>query len=190
MKSARLSGSMLTAVFALSALIATSGVALAQEIEWQRIIGIQVGGNVVGSGTGQVVGGAPWETTRGSAEVDLNSGEARFFVQGLILSVGSFSTLSGLPIGTPAGVTEVKGTLVCNVNGSPNGTGNSVLFDTPAVPLDQQGNAFFRGNLVSAPTSACSTPANDAFLIRIVKPDTFAGFWIAFGAVQNIENND
>ncbi|MGH8010876.1 MAG: hypothetical protein ACREQ4_00085 [Candidatus Binataceae bacterium] len=189
MKLARPLGIAIVVLLALTAFIVTTGTAMAQEVQWQRIIGIQVGGNVVGSGTGKVTGAAPWQTTRGAAEVDLSQGEAKFFVQGLILSVGSFSTLSGLPIGTPAGVTEVKGTLVCNVSGSTN-SGNSVLIDTPVVPLDSQGNAFFRGDLTSTPPSVCGTVTDDAFLIRIVKPAAFNNFWIAFGAVQSVENQD
>ncbi|MGH7934453.1 MAG: hypothetical protein ACREQN_15010 [Candidatus Binataceae bacterium] len=189
MRFTRLLGTGIVALLALAALIVTTtGIAIAQQVQWERIVGIQQGGDVVGSGTGQVTGGAPWETTRGSANVDLNSGEVRFFVQGLIIAVGSFAPLSGIPIGTPAGISEVKGTLVCNVDGSTN-SGNSVLVDTPAVSLDTQGNAFFTGSFVSALPSSCGTASNDAFLIRIVQPTTFTNFWIAFGAVQNTGNH-
>ena len=162
-----------------------AGVAKAQVVEWQRVVGIQVTGDLVGSGTGQVTGGAPWITTSGSAELDLTTGKARFQVAGLVLAVGSSGALTGLPIGTPAGVSEVKGTLVCDVNGSAGG--NSVLVDTPAVPLNAQGDAWFAGDIGPLP-SACDTVANDAFLIRIVEPVAFANVWIAFGAVPLTEN--
>src|SRR5437867_4476473 len=103
----------------------------AQEVRWERIIGIQQAFDLVGVGTGQVTGGAPWETTEGEARVNLTTGRVRFHVEGLVLAVGSAGTFTGLPIGTPAGVTQIKGTLVCDVDGSAGG-GNSVLVDTPA----------------------------------------------------------
>jgi hypothetical protein len=153
-------------------------------VRWERIIGNQQTFDLVGVGTGQVTGAAPWETTRGHAQVNLNTGRLRFEVQGLVLSVGSAvdGTFTGLDIGTPAGVTEVKGTLVCDVDGSAGG-GNSVLVDAPAVPLSMQGDAKFNGNVSPLPV-ACINEPDIAFLIRIVTPAEFGGLWIAVGAVR------
>jgi len=70
----------------------------------------------------------------------------------------------------------VKGTLVCDTDGSASG-GNSVLVDTPLVELDDQGNASFDGQVGSLP-AACTTEPDIAFLIRVG-----AGRWIANGTV-------
>jgi hypothetical protein len=154
----------------LAVLLTTSIPALAQEVEWKQVIGIIQAGNVVGSGTGQVTGGGqPWSTTRGAAEVNLQTGEIHFQVRGLVLAGGS-------GIGTRAAITQVKGTLVCDTDGS-SGGGNSTLVDTPLVDLDAQGDAKFNGNVGILP-AACSQP-DIAFLIRIG-----AGRWIANGAVR------
>lgn len=159
-----------------------SRAAQADEIRWERILGIQQPFDLVGVGTGQVTGGAPWETTDGHAKVNLETGKVRFEVEGLILAVGSAggTTFLGLPIGTTAGVTKVKGTLVCDVNGSASG-GNSVLVDTPTVTLSAQGDAHFSGT-VTLP-AVCASESDVAFLVRIVEPKAFENRWIAFGAV-------
>ncbi|HEV8715402.1 MAG TPA: hypothetical protein VGX03_21555 [Candidatus Binatia bacterium] len=156
----------------------------AQEVRWARIIGIQQAFDLVGVGTGQVTGGAPWETTVGAARVNLTTGRLRFAVQGLVLAVGSAGggAFTGLDIGTPAGVSQVKGTLVCDVDGSAGG-GNSVLVDTPAVLLSAKGDARFNGNVGPLPV-VCSSEPDIAFLIRIVLPAAFADRWIAAGAVR------
>ena len=88
------------------------------------------------------------------------SGKVKFKVQGLVLAVGSASAdkLFGLGIGTPAGVTEVEGTLVCNVDGTVGMTGNSVVVDD-SVALDAQGDARFNGT-ISIP-AACSSAPDD-----------------------------
>ncbi|HTY56248.1 MAG TPA: hypothetical protein VMB26_13655 [Candidatus Binataceae bacterium] len=168
------------ASFCLTAVSASS--AQAQLLEWHRIFGIPEAFNVVGSGTGAVTGGAPWVTSSGHAIINLKNGKVSFEVKGLVLAVGGNATamLSGLQIGTPAGVTEVEGTVVCNVSGATNG-GNSVLVNTTAVPLSETGNASFSGNVGPFP-SACST-SDIAFLIRIVDPTAFGGLWIAAGGV-------
>jgi len=173
------------ALLATIALIAMTGhIALAQELRWRTVIGIRQAGDRVGVGSGQVTGAAPWATTGGSVDVDLNNGQVNFNVKGLVLAVGSVPpSFFGLPIGTPGPVSQVKGTLVCDVDGTAN-FGNSVLIDTPATPLNQQGNAHFAGSFVSSLPSLCSSENDDAFLIRIVEPSSFAGRWIAFGAVR------
>jgi hypothetical protein len=156
--------------------------AQAQVLEWHRIFGIPEAFNVVGSGTGAVGGGAPWVTSSGHATINLKNGKVSFNVKGLVVAVGgeAAAMISGLQIGTPAGVTEVEGTVVCNVSGATNG-GNSVLVNTAAVPLSETGDASFNGNVGSFP-SACST-SDIAFLIRIVDPTAFGGLWIAAGGV-------
>ncbi len=172
-------------LFTLPWLIGLStGPAQAQEVSWERIIGIQQAFDLVGMGTGQVTGGAPWETTAGAAQVNLKTRKVRFAVQGLVLAVGSAGNgaFTGLDIGTPAGVTQVKGTLVCDVNGSA-GKGNSVLVDTPAVALSAQGDAQFNGKVGPLP-AVCSSAPDIAFLLRIVVPAAFADRWIAAGAVR------
>jgi hypothetical protein len=93
-----------------------------------------------------------------------------FAVRGLVLAAGN-------SIGTPGTVLEVKGTLVCDTNGSASGGVNSVLVDTPLVELDDQGNAQFHGNIGPLP-AVCIGEPDIAFLIR-----TGSGRWIGNGAV-------
>jgi hypothetical protein len=143
------------------------------ELEWRHIVGIILAGNTVGTGTGKVTGGGlPWSTSGGSAEVNLTSGDLRFHVEGLVLAGGN-------AIGTPDGVTSVKGTLVCDTTGV-----NSTLVDTPLVTLSAQGDARFKGNLGTLP-AACTTQPNIAFLIR-----TGGGAWLASGMVRVTETDD
>src|SRR5271156_6126402 len=154
--------------------------AQAQVLVWSKIFGIPEAFNVVGVGSGAVGGGAPWPTSSGNARINLKKGNVNFQVKGLVLAVGGESSigLSGLQIGTPAGVTEVEGTVVCAVSGVGNG-GNSTLINTAAVPLSPQGNASFSGSIGSFPAE-CTT-SDIAFLIRIVEPAAFGGAWIAAG---------
>ena len=69
----------------------------------------------------------------------------------------------------------VKGTLVCDTNGSL--TGSSALIDTSLVTLDEQGDAHFNGSSGPSPRE-CSEP-DFAFLVRAA-----GGAWIAFGPVR------
>ena len=139
-------------------------------VKWDDVIGVAQAGNQVGSGTGRVTGGGqPWSTESGKAQVDLRTGQLKFTVKGLVLAGGN-------SIGTPDGVTTVKGTLVCDTNGSAGG-GNSVLVDTDLVPLSAQGDASFSGEV--ALPAVCQTEPDIAFLIRIG-----SGAWIANGAVR------
>jgi hypothetical protein len=161
--------------------------AQAQEIKWQRIVGLQQTGDLVGVGSGQVTGAAPWITTDGMVSVNLARGNVEFNVQGLVLAVGSAPAvpLFGLGIGTAAGVTEVKGTLVCNVDGQTAGSTDSVVVDTAAVALNAVGDAHFQGPFVGSVPAVCSSaPGDTAFLIRIVAPAGFENLYIAFGAVR------
>lgn len=132
-------------------------------VSWKRVIGIIQAGNLVGNIQG---GGQPWSTLGGEANVNLRSGHIEFEVRGLALAGGN-------AIGTPDGVNQVKGTIVC-------GPGNPTPFvtDTPLVPLSAQGDAEFEGSLGPLP-SVC-TPTNVAFLVRVA-----ANRWIANGTVRS-----
>ena len=155
----------LPGVIASAASFADSG----NTVRWATVIGIMQAGNVVGSGSGAVTGGGqPWSALGGQALVDLKNDHLQFEVRGLVLAGGN-------AIGTPSTFTEVKGTLVCDTNGSAGG-GNSVVVDTPLVPYDEEGNARFQGK-VDIP-AVCASEPDIAFLVRIP-----AGRWIANGAV-------
>ena len=136
---------------------------------WQSVIGIIQGGNVVGSGTGAVTGvPGPWSAQGGHVTVDLTHGKIEFTVRGLVFAAGN-------TIGNTGTVAQVKGTLVCDTNGSASG-GNSILVDTPLVDLDEEGDAHFSGN-VTMPV-LCAMEPDIAFLIR-----TASGRWIGNGTV-------
>jgi hypothetical protein len=140
-------------------------------VRWADVIGIIQAGNLVGSGTGQVTGGGqPWSTTRGAARVNLDTGELQFRVEGLVLAGSN-------DVGTRGTIAQVKGTLVCDTNGSAGG-GNSTLVDTPLVALSPQGDAAFEGSVGLLP-AACLSEPDIAFLVRIA-----SGRWIANGAVR------
>lgn len=161
-----------TMAAAVAAMASSTGVVAdsGDTARWSTVIGIMQAGNLVGSGTGQVAGGGqPWSTLGGHATIDLRSGRVDFDVRGLVLAGGN-------GIGTPAAITQVKGTLVCDTNGSAGG-GNSVLVDTPLVALDESGDARFNGNVGPLP-AVCAAESDIAFLVRIA-----AGRWIANGAV-------
>lgn len=132
-------------------------------VRWKTIIGIIQAGNLVGNIGG---GGQPWSTLGGNARVDLAGGNIEFEVRGLVLAGGN-------TIGTPDGIAQVKGTLVCDA-----GAADQVVVDTPLVTLNAQGDAEFDGNV--GPISSVCTPSNTAFLVRIA-----AGRWIANGAVRS-----
>lgn len=155
-------GSALVLV-ALAPAAAADGGGNGNSVRWQTIIGIIQAGNVVGG-----IGGGmePWSTLGGHAYVDLADGTVDFEVRGLVLAGGN-------SIGTPATVTQVKGTLVC----APGST-TPVVVDTPLVALSANGNAEFDGSF-NASTAGCSA-ADVAFLIRIS-----ANRWIANGAVRS-----
>jgi hypothetical protein len=163
-------GALILAVhFALMAFSPGAVLAGDQHIQWSDVRGIVQPGAMVGKGSGQVTGGGlPWSTTAGHVEVDLDHGNISFEVRGLVLAAGN-------SIGTRDGVTMVKGTLVCDTNGSL--TGNSALIDTSLVALDEQGDAQFNGVAAVFPPE-CSEP-DTAFMVR-----TGSGAWIAFGAVR------
>jgi hypothetical protein len=164
----------------MMALTLTAASALAQTASWRQVVGIIPAGNTVGVGTGAVPGGfLPWTTTDGAARVNLRNGEIKFSVRGLVFAGGA----PGITIGTPGPITGVKGTLVCDADGSAGG-GNSVLVETPSVTLSPTGDAAFSGNIGPLP-AVCSSQADIAFLVRasVVGGNAVEGPWIANGAV-------
>jgi hypothetical protein len=138
-------------------------------VRWKKIIGIEQALNVVGNPPNTITGGGqPWSTLDGSAVVNLSDGSVDFEVRGLVLAGGN-------SIGTPDGVTNVVGTLLCGLMAGETTT----VIDTNAVPLSAQGNAEFFGTFNSS-TAACSA-TDVAFFIRNAS-GTFP--WIGNGAVR------
>jgi len=137
---------------------------------WQSVIGIIQGGNVVGSGTGAFTGApGPWSAQGGHATVDLTHGKIEFSVRGLVFAAGN-------SIGNTGTVTQVRGTLVCDTDGSASAGKNSIFVETPLVDLDDEGDAHFSGN-VTMP-AVCATEPDIAFLVRLA-----SGKWVANGTV-------
>ncbi len=161
-------------------LLCAMGTAQGQTVSWKQLGGIIPAGNVVGVGTGAVTGGfLPWTTSAGAAEVNLKTGSIHFFIRGLVFAGGGLE----ITIGTPGVITAVRGTLVCDVDGSAS-AGNSVLVNTPAVPLSATGDARFSGHMELP--AVCSSESDIAFLVTaaaIHGNEITAGFWLANGAV-------
>jgi hypothetical protein len=157
-------------VLGVIAAVPMSVAAAGNTLHWQSVIGVAQASNVVGSGSGAVIGGGvPWSAQGGHVDANFENGEIHFAVRGLVLAGGN-------AIGTPGTIIQVKGTLVCDTDGSASG-GNSVVVDTPLVDLDDQGNARFDGAIGPLP-AACTTEPDTAFLLRVG-----AGRWIANGTV-------
>src|ERR1700704_5477773 len=98
-------------------------------LHWKSVIGIIQANNVVGTGAGAVTGApGPWSALSGSVSVDPDKAKFDFDVRGLVLAAGN-------SIGTPGTIVQVRGTLVCDTDGSASGN-NSVLVETPLVDLD------------------------------------------------------
>ena len=174
MRTTKLMALVLTGGLIAFWLFPANAMAASTIVLWKDIIGIIQANNVVGMGTGAVTGGGePWSTKQGFAQVNLTTGKVKFLVQGLVFAGGN-------SIGTPDGVTEVVGTLVCDTDGS-EGQGNSVFVDTDVVPLSAQGNAQFVGNVVLP--AVCQSEPDIAFLIRASR-DGVPGPWIANGSVR------
>jgi hypothetical protein len=158
-------GTVLAAAAIAFLTLSIASPAKADTVRWRTIVGILEKGNLVGTIQG---GGQPWTTLGGRARVDLTKSQLDFDVQGLVLAGGN-------AIGTPDGINQVKGTLVCNA-----GTPTQATFDTVLVTLSPQGDADFSGPIGPIP-STCSA-ANVAFLVRVA-----ADRWIANGAVRNTQ---
>jgi hypothetical protein len=139
-------------------------------LRWQSVIGIIQGGNVVGTGTGAITGApGPWSAQGGHAKVDVDRGQIEFSTNGLVFAAGNV-------IGTTGTVAQVKGTLICDADGSASG-GNSFFIDTPLVELDDQGDSRFSGTVAALP-AVCTTEPDVAFLIRVA-----SGRWIGNATV-------
>ena len=139
---------------------------------WQTVIGIAAPNGVVGSGTGAITGApGPWSALGGKVRVDPDTGKIDFTVDGLVFASGPF-------IGNRGPVAQVKGTLVCDTDGSASPTHDSVIVETPSVDLDEEGDARFHGFVPAVP-AVCVTEPDIAFLIRA----TSNGKWIGNGAV-------
>jgi hypothetical protein len=110
----------------------------------------------------------PWSAQGGHVTADLTRGTIEFNVHGLVFAAGN-------SIGNTGTVAQIKGTLVCDTNGSASG-GNSILVDTPLVDLDDEGDAHFSGK-VTIP-AACASEPDIAFLVRVG-----SGRWIGNGTV-------
>jgi len=163
---------VLVSVLALGAAVAghNAHAGPSDNIRWQSVIGIAQINNIVGSGAGAVTGGGiPWSAQDGQVNVNLANGRINFDVRGLVLAAGN-------SIGTPGTTAQVKGTLVCDTNGSAS-NGNSIVVDTPLVDLSDDGNAQFYGSIGPLP-EACSGEPDVAFLVRLA-----SGRWIANGTV-------
>ena len=131
-------------------------------VRWRGMEGV-VTAPGIDNPVGQIHSGAgPWTARSGSARIDLATGNGSFEVEGLVLNGGNAS-------GTTGPVTNVVGTLVCNV-GSPVGMVETAI-DTPTAALSSAGNAelSFKVNV----PAACNNPL---FLIRVP-----SGRWIATG---------
>ena len=150
-------------------------------VKWKRIEGVTVPGNAI-TNRNVVAGvnsvGFSWSTTMGKAKVNFSNGKVHFWVKGLV--VASQNPAGGpLVIGAPSPAAKaVKGTIVCNATDL-FPFSNVVLVDTDSVPLSQQGNAQFQGD-VNFPV-VCD---DMAFLIRVASPGVIFDQWIAYGAVR------
>ncbi len=142
-------------------------------VKWQRIEG---NGQPTRTITGVKSPGLPWSTTQGQVQLNVQTGQLTFSVQGLVLA-GHFN-LAVIGVRSPA-FPQVKGTIVCNST-DPAPFNNVVLVDSEAVPLSEQGNAHFQGQ-IELP-SVCD---DMVFLIRNATPNVFYDFWIAYGAVRS-----
>src|SRR6267378_4333093 len=111
-----------------------------------------------------------WKTIVGNITVSNNDA-----VDGLVLNGGNAT-------GTPGGVDQVEGSLVCDA-----GQKDQTIFTTTPVPLSAQGNADFSGTFNTTP----GTCTNPLFLIRI-GPDLPGANqrWIATGAVRSFGDSN
>ncbi len=174
MKKIKKACAVLLAVLSVSLLTSAFAQGNNNLVRWQTIVGnITVSNNdAVG---GILPGTTPWSTIVGTARVNLATGRVSFDVDGLVLNGGNAT-------GTPGGVDQVEGSLICDA-GQPDQT----IFTTLPVPLDARGNADFSGTFATRP----GTCTNPLFLIRI-GPDLPAANqrWIGTGAVRSFGGSD
>ena len=168
-------------MLALFAVLCSATAAFAHEddavVRWKTIVGnITVSNNDAVGGINP--GTTPWSTTGGRARVNLATGHVSFDVDGLVLNGGNAT-------GTPGGVDQVEGSLICDA-----GMQDQTIFTTTPVQLDAQGNADFSGTFDASRSSPAptipGTCTNPLFLIRIGPDRPGANQrWIATGAVRS-----
>src|SRR5258707_1507923 len=143
-------------------------------VRWKTIVGnITVSNNDAVGGINP--GTTPWSTLSGSARVNLSTGHVSFDVKGLVLNGGNAT-------GTPDGVTQVEGSLICDT-----GAQDQTIFSTAPVSLTAQAKATFSGTFGTKP-GTCNNPL---FLIRIGPNLPGANQrWIATGAVRSFGDSD
>src|SRR5258708_5038283 len=169
---------MLALFVVLFVVLGSAVVAFAQDnnavVRWKTIVGnITVSNNDAVGGINP--GTTPWSTVVGTARVHLATGNVFFDVDGLVLNGGNAT-------GTPGGVDQVEGSLICDP-----GKDDQTIFTTTPVPLRAQGNADFSGTFITTP----GTCTNPLFLIRI-GPDLPGANqrWIATGAVRSFSDSN
>src|SRR5258708_17589562 len=162
-------------ILALLAVLCCATWAIAQTHERDAVVRWKtIGGNITVSNDDAVgginPGSTPWSTVGGRARVNLATGHVSFDVDGLVLNGGNAT-------GTPGGVDQVEGSLICDA-----GQKDQTIFTTTPVPLSAQGNADFSGTFNTIP----GTCTNPLFLIRIC-PDLPGANqrWIATGPVRS-----
>src|SRR6266852_2196100 len=113
-------------------------------VRWKTIVGnITVSNNDAVGGINP--GTTPWSTLGGRARVNLVTGHVSFDVDGLVLNGGNAT-------GTPGGVDQVEGSLICDA-----GKGDQTIFTTTPVPLRAKRNADFSGTFNTTPRT-CTNP--------------------------------
>src|SRR5260370_25574272 len=96
-------------------------------VHWKTIVGnITVSNNDAVGGINP--GTTPWSTLGGRASVNLATGHVSFDVDGLVLNGGNAT-------GTPGGVDQVEGSLICDA-----GKADKTIFTPTPVRLHSQGN--------------------------------------------------
>src|SRR5215475_13798215 len=153
----------------MTVFVASTAMAVASSsqptVRWRKVVGVITAqgvdnpicatdaqgncvGNVIHSGT------FAWSARSGSSSVNLATGAASIRVDGLVINGTQFS-------GTAGPITQVEGTLVCNL-----GEAMEATLDTEPVSLSPDGNANFTGR-ISGISGTCDNPL---FLIRIASP--------------------
>src|SRR5260370_22796798 len=122
MKKMKKACAVLLAVLSVSLLTSAFAQGNPNLVRWQNIVGnITVSNNdAVG---GILPGTTPWSTVVGRAKVSLATGRVAFDVEGLVLNGGNAT-------GTPGGVDQVEGSLICDA-----GQQYQTIFTTLPVPL-------------------------------------------------------
>jgi hypothetical protein len=128
-------------------------------VHWRRVIGVQQAEVTVGTGAGLLTGASqPWFADPADSSAFLDRRREIVFFQ-----VRELSLAGGNGLGTTGAFTQVRGTLICDTDGSAGGS--SVLVDTPLVSLGATGSARFLGSIGALP-AVCRSEPDIAFVIR------------------------